>query len=77
MIISLWTGRVRSPGYFPVVQQLIERGFLAIKVPAQWLVSLPERVNLTESEMMDTFKLMEKTNTDFIDQFSRRRLTSK
>lgn len=49
----------RKPGYFTEVQRIIEDGFDAVKVPAQRLVSIPQRVYLTDREMMETFKLME------------------
>lgn len=49
----------RAPGYFKEVERLIEEGFNGIKIPAQRLVSLTERVYLNEDEMMKTFKLME------------------
>lgn len=49
----------REPGYLDQVRGLVEQEFAAIKIPAQWLVSLPKRVYLTEPEMMGVFKLME------------------
>lgn len=49
----------RQPGYLAQARKLIEKGFKAIKVPAQHLY-LPEgRIYLTEPEMMEMFKLME------------------
>ncbi len=49
----------RKPGYLAEAKALIEKGFKAIKIPAQRLL-LPEgRVYLTNPEMMELFKLME------------------
>ncbi len=52
----------REPGFLPQVEKLIEQGFDGIKIPAQRLVPLPERVYLTNPEMMQCFALMEKNN---------------
>lgn len=49
----------RTSGYFDTVKKLYEKGFRAVKVPAQRLL-LPEgRIYLTCDEMMKTFKFME------------------
>lgn len=49
----------RKPGFFDQAVSLAERGFRAIKIPAQRLL-LPEgRVWLTGKEMMEMFHLME------------------
>lgn len=49
----------RKPGFFEQAVSLAERGFGAIKIPAQRLL-LPEgRVRLTGEEMMKMFHLME------------------
>lgn len=49
----------RKPGFFEQAVSLAERGFKAIKIPAQRLL-LPEgRVRLTGEEMMKMFHLME------------------
>lgn len=50
----------RKPGCFEQVKKLAESGFNAVKFPAQWLISLPQRVYLTEPEMMESFKLMQR-----------------
>jgi hypothetical protein len=52
----------REPGYFEKVRDLIANGFKAIKIPAQWLISLPERVYLTTDEMMAMFQFMEQND---------------
>lgn len=49
----------REPGYLEQVRKIIEDGFDAVKIPAQRLASIPKRVYLTDSEMMQSFKLME------------------
>lgn len=50
---------LREPGYAGAARRLIDRGFTALKFPAQWLTGLSKRVYLTEPEMMESFKLME------------------
>jgi L-galactono-1,5-lactonase len=50
----------REPGYYREVEMLAAEGFRGIKLPAQRLSALPERVYLNEDEMIKTFKLMEK-----------------
>lgn len=49
----------RRPGFFPHAAALAERGFKAIKVPAQRLLLSGGRVYLTSDEMMQMFRLME------------------
>ncbi|SET40535.1 hypothetical protein SAMN05660297_02293 [Natronincola peptidivorans] len=53
---------VRKEGFITEIENMIEQGFDGIKIPAQWLTSLPERVFLTNKEMMSSFKLMEENN---------------
>lgn len=49
----------RKPDFLPHAKELLEKGFRAIKIPAQRLL-LPEgRVSLTSDEMMQMFALME------------------
>ncbi len=50
----------REPGYFEEVKTMHQQGFKAIKVPAQRLIMSGKRVRLTDAEMMQTFKFMEK-----------------
>lgn len=52
----------RRPGYLQQAEQLIARGFHAIKIPAQRLITKDGRVYLTCDEMMEMFHLMEKNN---------------
>jgi predicted TIM-barrel fold metal-dependent hydrolase len=52
----------RTPGYYAEAEELIERGFRAIKIPAGRLIMPDKRVRLTNKEMMDVFRLMEKKN---------------
>lgn len=49
----------RKPGYFEEAEALMEKGFKAIKIPAQRLLLPERRVWLTASEMMRMFKRME------------------
>lgn len=49
----------RKPGYFPHAEELIGKGFKAIKIPAQRLLLSDGRVYLTSDEMMRMFRLME------------------
>lgn len=49
----------RSPGYSEKISEIINSGFDAVKLPAQRLISTPERVFLNSSELMGIFKLME------------------
>lgn len=49
----------RKPGYFQQAEELIDKGFKAIKIPAQRLL-LPEgRIKLNCVEMMQMFRMME------------------
>ena len=49
----------RKPDFLPQAKELLDKGFRAIKIPAQRLL-LPEgRVSLTSDEMMQMFTLME------------------
>ncbi|KAA6351838.1 hypothetical protein EZS27_000787 [termite gut metagenome] len=50
----------RQKGYLQHAEALIEQGFKAIKIPAERLIMPDKRVYLTEPEMMEMFKLMEK-----------------
>ena len=52
----------RKPGFFPHVEELLEKGFRAIKIPAQRLLLKEGRIWLTNDEMMKMFKLMEQQN---------------
>lgn len=49
----------RRPGYLKEAQELIDRGFRAIKIPAQRLLLKEGRVMLNCEEMMQMFRLME------------------
>lgn len=49
----------RKPGFFDQAVSLAERGFRAIKIPAQRLLLAEGRVWLTGEEMMKMFHLME------------------
>ncbi len=49
----------RLPGFLPTFRDLIDRGFRAIKVPAQRLLLDTGRICLTDPEMMEMFHLME------------------
>lgn len=61
----------RQPGYLKQGQELIERGFGGIKIPAQWLRRGEQHTLLTCDEMMELFQLMEKKqillSTDLIE----------
>ena len=46
----------RKPGFFPHVEELLEKGFRAIKIPAQRLLLKEGRIWLTNDEMMKMFK---------------------
>lgn len=52
----------RKEGYLAEAESLINRGFKAIKIPAQRLIMPDKRVYLTSDEMMKMFALMEKNN---------------
>lgn len=49
----------RQPGFLPHAHELLDRGFRAIKIPAQRLLLQEGRVMLTSDEMMQMFHLME------------------
>ena len=49
----------REPGFYPHAEELIVKGFRAIKIPAQRLVTSTNRTSLTCEEMMKMFRLME------------------
>lgn len=49
----------RRPGYLEQARQLIDRGFRAIKIPAQRLLLKEGRVMLNCEEMIQMFRLME------------------
>lgn len=49
----------RHPGYLEQARELIDRGFRAIKIPAQRLLLKEGRVMLNCEEMMQMFRLME------------------
>lgn len=52
----------RKPGFLDEAKQLIDRGFKAIKIPAQRLLLKEGRVRLTGDEMMQLFHYMEEKN---------------
>ena len=52
----------RKEGYLAEAEELINRGFKAIKIPAQRLITSNKRIFLTCDEMMKIFALMEKNN---------------
>ena len=52
----------RVPGFMEQSIKLIQRGFRAIKIPAQRLVTTNSRILLTSDEMMRMFGNMEKNN---------------
>lgn len=52
----------RKEGYLAESEELINRGFKAIKIPAQRLITSNKRIFLTCNEMMKMFALMEKNN---------------
>lgn len=49
----------RKPGFLPQAEELLNKGFRAIKIPAQRLLLKEGRVMLTSDEMMQMFRLME------------------
>lgn len=49
----------RTPDYSEKVLEIVNKGFDALKIPAQRLVSIPKRVYLNNPEMMRIFKQME------------------
>ncbi|MBR4845408.1 MAG: amidohydrolase [Bacteroidaceae bacterium] len=52
----------RKPNFLPHAEDLMNQGFRAIKIPAQRLFLKEGRVMLTNDEMMQMFRLMEKRN---------------
>ena len=52
----------RQPGFLPQAKELLDRGFRAIKIPAQRLLLKEGRVMLTSDEMMQMFHWMEERN---------------
>ena len=49
----------RHPGFLPHAKDLLDRGFRAIKIPAQRLLLKEGRVMLTSDEMMQMFHMLE------------------
>ena len=49
----------RRPGFYTQAVGLADRGFKAIKIPAQRLVTPQGRVSLVSDEMMQMFRMME------------------
>ena len=52
----------RKPGFLPHAKELLDKGFHAIKIPAQRLLLKEGRVMLNSEEMMQMFHLMERQN---------------
>jgi predicted TIM-barrel fold metal-dependent hydrolase len=52
----------RKPGFLPHAKELLDKGFNAIKIPAQRLLLKEGRVMLNSEEMMQMFHLMERQN---------------
>ena len=52
----------RQPGYFQHAEELIKKGFGAVKIPAERLIMPNHRVLLTCNEMKQMFKLMEQND---------------
>lgn len=50
---------LRKPGFYREAEQLIGKGFMAIKIPAQRLITDNGRIWLTGDEMMQLFHLMQ------------------
>jgi len=50
----------RQSGYLEHAWQLIAQGFQGIKIPAERLIFPDKRIYLTNNEMMEVFRLMEK-----------------
>ena len=55
---------VRVDGYLEHAKQLIEKGFKAIKLPANRFLLSDRRIYLTSDVMMQVFRLMEKNKGD-------------
>lgn len=53
----------RKPGFMPHAKELLDKGFRAIKIPAQRLLLKEGRVMLTSDEMMQMMHLMEERET--------------
>ena len=53
----------RKPGFLPHAKELLDKGFRAIKIPAQRLLLKEGRVMLTSDEMMQMMHLMEERET--------------
>jgi len=53
---------VRRPGCYSHAETLILKGFRAMKIPANRLITDKNRIFLTSDEMMKMFRLMEKNN---------------
>lgn len=53
----------RKPGFYAHTEILIEQGFRSIKIPAQRLITGQGRISLTSEELMNAFRLMERTDT--------------
>ncbi|MCD7935934.1 MAG: amidohydrolase [Tannerellaceae bacterium] len=51
---------VRQPGCYKTTKEQIERGFKAVKIPANRLITPEKRIWLTGEEMMKLFSYMEK-----------------
>lgn len=49
----------RKPGFYRQAEALADKGFRAIKIPAQRLDTLSGRMMLDSTEMMDMFRMME------------------
>lgn len=52
----------RKPGFLESAKELIDRGFKAIKIPANRLMLKEKRVMLNSSEMMEMFHYMQEKN---------------
>ena len=50
---------MRRPGFYEEAEALIDKGFRAIKIPAQRLITDAGRIWLTGEEMMQLFQLMQ------------------
>jgi predicted TIM-barrel fold metal-dependent hydrolase len=50
---------VIRPDYSEKISEILNSGFDAVKIPAQRLISIPDRVFLNDSKKMQIFKLME------------------
>lgn len=50
----------RRPGFYTQAEELADRGFKAIKIPANRLITQRGRVSLASDEMMRMFRMMER-----------------